>query len=318
MGRFTDGEIVQRSAAIAAIMVTYSQVQMVEAALHDRILMGVGGHSARLALLLAESGCGKTTAIESFTSKTNADPAYAGVPRPVLKVRLPAPCNIKSMTTTLLDGLGDPLAHQTSTIPRNTSRIVQQLGNQGVRLMIIDEFQHLSENRKANPAELTDWLKVLLDAARIPVCCVGLPTALAVVMSNTQLARRTSRVISMRPFRFDTSQEQGEYRAFLHLYEKAMPFTEASSLSSPELSRMMFEASGGLPGNVAQIIAEASMVSMRRAEGPDCLTRDDLARAYSDLPFPAVNPFDKDVVAAHSLPDVPALSNRVGRRASRH
>ena len=306
MARFSQSVIAGRFAAIQDIMVSYGQVEMVENALRQRMLMGVGRQSARLALLLAESGCGKTTAIRSFMAAVALDASYAGVPRAVLCVSLPVPCTIKSMTSRLLEGLGDPLAHQTSTVDRNSSRIILQLRNQGVRMIVIDEFQHLSEQAKTPHSELTDWLKALLDQAGVPVCCVGLPSAQSVIMSNTQLARRTSRVITMSPFAFDTKEEQVEFRAFLHVYEQALPFAEPSHLSSADLSACMYDASGGLPGRIVQIVAEAAMISMARADGPDCITVPDLAQAYAELPFSEANPFvaPRQVLAVAPAPAI--------------
>ena len=306
MSRFSEQEIAQRQADIAKIYVDHAQLQLIRMELEHRSRYGALGSHGKLTMLIGESGCGKTVTVEAFVAMRNRDPQSR-----VLCVRLPVPCTIKSVTSETLRQLGDPLCDRNSTASRNSARIIHQLTEQGIRLFIIDEFQHLIDHdRDKVLRQTTDWLKTLLDAAGVPVVCVGLPNSLEVIRSNRQLERRTTKVISLRPFVWDEGEETAVFRAFLHFYESELPFASPSNLSAEPLAKALHSASEGVVGRVSQLISEASLVSMRRPSGEDQLTWQDFAEAYAGLPFADRNPFDPAVMMRQATGERRAISTR--------
>lgn len=295
--RFSQKEISERRAVIGGIFVDHPQLKCVHKDLANQLRYGTEGSAAKLTMLLADSGCGKTTAILDFVGK-----AKKGGRSDVLYISLPVPCTIKGMTCEMLRRLGDPLWDRTSTVSRNSFRIIHQLREQKLRLLIIDEFQHLIDHDRDRVVHLTtDWLKTILDEAGVPVVCVGLPKSIEVIRANAQLERRTSKVTTMHPFAWEGADQALSFRAFLELFEQALPFAVPSNLSNPVLARAIHQASSGFVGRVSQLIWEATMVSMLRTEGPDCLTSADFAEAYLGLPFGKQNPFDMRMTAISTL-----------------
>jgi hypothetical protein len=115
--------------------------------------------------------------------------------------------------------------------------------------------------------------------------CVGLPNSIEVIRANGQLERRTTKIINMHPFAWDDGDQTMAFRAFLQVYENALPFCAPSNLSSPLMARALHQASAGLVGRVSQLIWEAALVSMTRLDGHDCLTSADSAQAYNGTPI---------------------------------
>lgn len=296
---YSIAEIAAKKGAIQHVLIEYDQLDQVQDALELRILAGTGGESAKLTMLVAPSGCGKTTTVKQAQSRLETKPDIAkNSLLPILYCSLPPKCSIKAMTTSLLAALHDPLADRQSTRDMNDLRIIGQLKAQHVRLLVLDEFQHLigASVHSSLHKEATDWLKKVLDGAGVPVVCVGLPESLSVIATHDQIRRRTTRIIRMKPFAWDDGGPKSKmFQAFLHVFERELDLPENSGLGQPAMAERIHIASGGLVGVVAQLLSEAVEVSLRRRTGPECLTLGDLAEAYDGLPYELLNPFDDDL-----------------------
>ena len=292
--RFTVEEIAARIKEAKKIVIEHDQLDSVEMAMKKRILAGHSAEAAEFTLFYAPSGAGKSTAVRQAQTRLEQEPCCAGSPLPILYCRLPARCYIGTMTTRILTALGDPLAGRHGGPAQDTPRIINLAKAKDVRLIVIDEFQHLvSASNVRVHKEATDWLKDLLDGAGIPVIAVGLDESKIIVTSYTQLKRRTSRMTRIRPFQWDNGNETERFQSFLHLYEKALHLPNPANLGQRALAERIFLASTGLVGIATQLIREALDVSMSRASGPDCPILADFEEAYDGLPFaPGINPFD--------------------------
>jgi hypothetical protein len=251
---------------------------------------------AKLTALVAESGTGKSAVVKRFLKSEQVRKMTAEGER-ILHVKVPAQANIKTCTTSFLRGLGDPLADRHSTTGRNSDRIVRLLRDLNYRFIVVDEFQHLvNEHSSKTPREVSDWLKVLLDEAGVPVLLVGLDTSLLALRGNQQLERRMTKVIRMKPMVWDRGEGAQEFRYFLREFERAMiMLPEASNLSEPRLAHAIHKATGGYVGRVAQLMAEAIEITLLRDSGPRSMTRDDLADAFDGLGFETSNPFHSNL-----------------------
>jgi len=318
--RFTQDEIDARKAKIENIYIDHSQCRMVRQQLKSRLKSGTlpAGPAAKLTLLMADTGTGKSSTIEDFIRQTCPGSEINAPDSPILYVSLPMPCTIKGMTEEILEALGDPLSQCTSTASRNSNRIIKIMTARKLRLFIIDEFQHLIDSDRSKILHATtDWLKVLLDKAKIPVVCVGLPNAIQIINSNAQLERRVTRYIDMRPFGWHSDDAVLEFRAFLRYYEENLPFSDPSNMSEPELAEAILQATGGYIGKIAQLITEAAEVSMTRPEGPDAILPSDLAAAYDGFARKGLNPFAPEAISNQDVPRERVVNSKSGRREYR-
>lgn len=318
--RFTPEEIGDHQRRIQNIVIEHKDLIDVEDELRRRVLAGGGAHSAKLTMFVAPSGWGKSTTVRQAKERLVKTLGNGGSIQPILYVSLPIPCTIKMMTTALLRALNDPLAERHGTTGQNSIRIIEQLRVQGVRLVILDEFQHLVSGPKHVVLyEATDWLKQLLDTAGIPVVCVGLPESTTVISNTSKLRRRTTKLIQKQPFGWDDdgNEESDAFRAFLHVYENQMGFPDKSGLGDYDFAERIHIASKGLIGVVSQLALEAAGASLIRSDGPLCLTLADFADAYDSLPYDGVNPFDPRRTPSDLRSNQVAASRNAGPRTEK-
>jgi Bacterial TniB protein len=301
--RYTTTQIAQARDTVSHIFITYRETKNIMDELKIRLETGCQStvkpktsHQARLTAIVAYSGFGKSAHIEHFLqSDYVAEIEAKGFS--ILHLELPADCTIKTMTTAFLHAMGDPLADKTSTAGRNSVRIVQGLQEMNCKLILIDEAQHLLGKKRRVLKDATDWLKVLLDRAGVPVIVIGLPEILVGIKSNVQLERRMTKCIKPLPMSWNDGEGSQEFRYFLRAFEQQVPLSEPSDLFEPTMAHAIHLATGGLVGRVVQLITEAMEISMRRPQGPDAITMQDLSWAYVGLNLNGLNPFDRDAHA---------------------
>jgi energy-coupling factor transporter ATP-binding protein EcfA2 len=260
--------------------------------LHKRSISS--GHSGGL-LIIGLSGAGKSTVKNQYEGRFPRKDEGEITLIPVLKVDAPAGPTVKNLAEEILVALGDPMAHQGSA-EQKTQRIYYFMKMCQVELLLIDEFQHFVENARRNEiARVTDWLKSLINHARIPVVLFGLPNCEQILKINPQLARRFSSRYSLRGFGFSSDDEIKEFRGVLKVVEDLLPLPSIS-LSSNAMAKRFFYATFGLIDYVGKIVDGA--VQLAAIEGAKKLEDRHYAEAFveevwRDVPE-KLNPFSKE------------------------
>jgi type II secretory pathway predicted ATPase ExeA len=136
-------------------------------------------------------------------------------------------------------------------------------------------------------------VKSFCDEARVPIILCGYPESKKIFKFNAQLDRRFLVKLGMEGFRYNTKEEQIEFRAFLKSINERIPFVEKSSLASKQLADKMNYATNGLPSHVNKILYEATGLAAK--SGNDSIDENHLYVAFSKIdisPRPYVsNPF---------------------------
>lgn len=229
-------------------------------------------------LVISRPGVGKSTIIEVFAEDYRRKRTKKGIEVPVLFCKVPKPTTIKSFAITLLKALGDPFAERGNTT-EITYRLAQLIIDCKVRMILLDEFQHLPES--ADPDIAADWLKGLIEATHVPVVLFGLPNSVEILNANEQLDSRFSNRIMLQPFQWEDDSSQKEFKRFLEEVDKELPLKRLSNLNNDDIAPRLFYASDGITRPLMRVILRAFYCALTR--GADSISLKDLEISYDKV-----------------------------------
>jgi len=257
-------------------------------------------------LLHARTGAGKSHMLNRLLKSPSLAPTEDefGPICPLVYVRAPSPCNLKTLGRVIYKKLTDAEL-RASTDPHEVWRLLcYQLYGQRVSIIAIDEFHHVLVNPRIDVRQaIVNTIKSLIQPdpmnAIVPnvltpypmqVLLSGVPLVDRVVRMDGELSRRTTR-IAIEPLA-PTRRGLDHMRAFLKAVEKVLGFAMPSDLSGPEMTRRFMAASHGYQGRAMHLIKEASFRAID--EGAPCIDRiRHLGAVLSDITGvdPEANPF---------------------------
>lgn len=274
--------------------------------------------------IFGPSGSGKSTAIREFAEGYAAAEGETGWERPVLVVETPSNPTPKTFASEVLKQLGDPLYFKGSEV-QMFDRIIKLIEEQKVRLIIFDEMQSLIDRDSAKlNHKVADWLKRLINLARIPTVVVGLAQTEKLFFANEQLRRRFRTACMMSSFNWHDKEKRKILRGFLSGVEEKLNLEEGLNLSSNQMAFRFYCATNGLVGYIMAIIREARDLS-RNCQVPE-IRMSHLAQAYENVvcgnnligvnPFSDVDQEDLEkalIVVEPSLVSKGALKEKSGK-----
>ncbi|MGG5823650.1 TniB family NTP-binding protein [Falsiroseomonas sp. HW251] len=237
---------------------------------------------ARTYLLIGESGAGKSTILKRFLERHPPVADRLGDIMQVVYAEVPAAGTKIAAMRALLEALGVRLRTR-ETEADLTRLLVTHLRGMGVRVLILDEAQHLLNRRTGYFAyELADWFKSLANAG-IALVIAGTPEAAMAFNLNEQLARRSMGAQCLRPFVWngsdagddtpdgggkaddnapdgDSNESDGtDWLELLTALSKKIPLQDAKYLITDDMPHRLFWATGGYLGRLMDFLADVVM-----------------------------------------------------------
>lgn len=247
--------------------------------------------------LLGESGLGKTTLLKTFMKNQPHFETTEGSQRPMVLVTVPPKPTGSSLSSAILEGLGDPLAYSRDNEASKRNRVIHLIKKCGVEVMILDEIQHLSSRwGEVNRHDAADSFKVIMDATNIMMVLSGLEYGDALFRQNEQFRRRFTTNIRLSRFAWRDEDSRKQFRGFLNALKLQIDqYVSTIDLSSSEVAFRFYLASGGMTSRVVAILEKAlSEVLLQNSTEMGLL---EFAEAYSDLSAAepdSNNPFTAD------------------------
>ena len=178
---------------------------------------------------------------------------------PVLRLKTPSKPTVKGLAEQFLLGLGDPLFNQRESEIDKTNRLLKLLEECDTRMVMIDEFQHFYDKATHKVMHyVSDWLKILSDESRLAMVVSGLPSCLAILSQNEQLAGRSMAAHTMPRFLWSDEVQRNEFIGVLESFQNGLQMFDLPDLTSDDMAFRFYVATGGLIGYLAKILRQAT------------------------------------------------------------
>ncbi|WP_292950259.1 MULTISPECIES: TniB family NTP-binding protein [unclassified Neptuniibacter] len=172
-------------------------------------------------LLLGEPGVGKSVIIGKYVQE------YFGVPKanesdvltkcPVLKLSVPAKATVTSLLSKILRAAKHP--KPTGSYSELVGRIETLVQEQGVQMIILDEFQHLLRRQaQISTRNVVNEIKVLMDDHGLAILLCGITDGFDLISEHEELYQRfTYEQIALTPFDVQTEEEHAAFKAYINV-----------------------------------------------------------------------------------------------------
>lgn len=207
--------------------------------------------------VVGESRTGKSRALEECLSNHSPIRLETGLSVPIIKVKTPSKPTVKSLAELMLRALKDPLFN-VGTENAKTIRLQVLMKQAGVRMVMIDEFQHFYDKGSHKIMHhVADWLKILVDDCRVALVVAGLPSCTAVIDQNEQLSGRFLSPIFMPRFDWEVDDHREEFLGILGAFQESISAEfDIPSLDSSEMAFRCYTGTGGLIGYLTKFLRQ--------------------------------------------------------------
>ena len=313
-----DEGIIDVVEALKRNFVAYPQTTTVENDLERLLKYGTVGRcqgtSASTYMLIGESGSGKTALLKRFCAKHPMRFEEEQDVHPVLFVEVPSKTTRKALAECILASLGVSAPSSLTEI-KLTARAVHHLKEQGVRVLILDEAQHLviPEKRQLN-FEAADWVKGLANKGVCAVMLAGVPDAWEAYMYNGQLRRRSFGNRRLTPFAVSDQVGWRTFRGLVRAFARLLPFAHVTCLADQVTALQLHRQCGGFVGRLADFLVLVTINGLETGKsGIDSDLLEEAAEQVADLGDAAwCNPFEMSEAELLEAVAKDAEANKVG------
>lgn len=202
-------------------------------------------------LIVGRSGNGKSSILQRFSNLHPVQITESGKPVvPILSVEMPETGGESEFWSAILWALG--ISHREKDPARIKKRQAKSmLQNASVRLLVIDEFNNLT-NAGKHAADLLGAIKGLSNDLKISIVAAGIQTAINALNSDPQMKSR------FEPAALDRWKLDSEYLRFLTSYEKLLPLAEPSGLATRTLAPTIYGMTGETIGATVKLLKAAA------------------------------------------------------------
>ncbi len=249
-----------------AVVIRYPHFQKLHEQIQECLQMRYITGEPHCMSLEGPTGAGKTTLIMDYLSHLPRTEVNFGTQIDALYVPVPDNPTIKTMVAQMLEYLKDPAYDKMPRLWEAKSRLKHFIRQCQVKLILLDDFQHLIRSNYTHMQDLSEWLKALIKETGVCMIVVGTEGAVeAVLDSNQQLSRLFAAREILPAFVWDDNDEES-VRIFAALISKAeetldMPIDDEQE--RVELLGRIYYVSNGVMGNVMNFLRLANLLALK-------------------------------------------------------
>ena len=242
------------------------------------------GKDAYCYFVVGPTNCGKSRLFSTYCQRPDAQPE--GDISPVVRVSLPSAIqNVQEFHACLLRGLGTLSFRGKHSKDQMEDRIVERIKTREVRLVMLEETQHLLDKKSGMLGYWgADVIKeLLLDRAKVPVVMSGIEVADQLFLRNSQLKSRRKGVLRLHAHDWSIPLERQRFEVAIRAFEKAARFPKRVDLVEIGLGERIHRATDGVIGNLCNLVEVCIAMGIR--QGKEAIDQDLLAVAHASLAY---------------------------------
>lgn len=220
-------------------------------------------------LIMGESNNGKTSIARRFLKNhqpyiatfmdEETNTPYESVVRPVIMIQCPHIPHEKSLYYNILEQLNLPY-RKTTRAEFLKQTIISAFKDMNVKIIIMDEIHHILSGSAAKQREFLNLIKYISNEAQVSIVALGTTEASFALKAERQLDTRFDKIVIPK-WQYDE-----DFLKLLLTIEKMIPLNNPSKLAQPEISRLIFQMSNGIIGEVFKIVRLAAVKSIETGE----------------------------------------------------
>lgn len=243
-------------------VINHTQFKTIKEDIRRQMKLSIRAGEPMCVALEGCTGAGKSTLVEALKRDLEEE---EGPTMKIFYMVTPSDVTVKGMCSGMLYRLGDPLFEKGSRTTLDT-RLQEFLRNQGVKLVILDDIQHMITNGYKGPGRrnesVSEWLKVLIKELGIPFLIVSTENSIEnLLRQSDQLSRLFVTKHVLKPLPFSTAEEQEEFYKFVVFYLEGLGSSFAESITDVELAEIIYKihsVTNGLPNKVTKLLVMAA------------------------------------------------------------
>lgn len=209
-------------------------------------------------LIVGNTNNGKTMLVKRFCSRHPPEDNKEGQSFvvPVLFVQAPPVPDEGRFYNAILDLLFAPYK-PSDRVDRKQFQSIKLMREVGLRMLIIDEVQHILAGNLTRQRTFLNVIKFLGNELEIPIVGVGTKDAFRALQTDTQLANRFDHA------KLPRWKNGDDFIRLLMTFEQMLPLRQPSMLDEPALADRIYSMSEGYIGEISRLLVEAAVAAVK-------------------------------------------------------
>lgn len=209
-------------------------------------------------MIVGASNNGKSELLHHFEAKHKPDPNPDGEYSiiPVVFVQAPKKPDLNAFYKKILEAIWQPYSIRAHDTDKETE-VVKVLRNVQLKVLMVDEIQHIIAGGQVKQREFRNGLKTLGNDVRMSIVVAGVEEAFNAFNTDSQLSNR------FEPEFLPKWNMNNEYGDLLMSFERRLPLKNPSNLRDPAIAQKILWMSEGILGEIHEILKRASILAIK-------------------------------------------------------
>lgn len=184
---------------------------------------------------------------------------------PVVSIQMPPNPDERGFYNSILKGMMQP-TYPSGKVDHIRAVVISALEEYEVRLLMIDEVQHIDRMPLRRQRTLMDTMKFISNEISLPMAAFGTEEAINVFAADGQLRNRFKKVHLPR------WESNDDFLRLLMSIEQLLPLREPSLLSDETMASYIYLKTNGTIGEVNTLLRNSAICAIRK--GQEKITKD--------------------------------------------